>query len=261
MEYYIWWFVAQVYEHLAWQMQSDPDAAAAICTAFQSTGLIWLPEKAASQAAAAGDTAAHADDDRQNSRKKTTAGKFYSTADKVFFKDHTRVIEDTSTTPMRVLVKHYFTDDLHSFFLEQLHYTSTAHAPQSSFTNAWGGQQSHASAFQPIVPMYPSTADYCELLASLANAPKADDNRQSQAVTVLLHWSGLIARGVMPYPDVQFVQTALHSRSLLPTTDKKWVTASDGLYVMDNAELAKAFKEKPVHFLWLPESMQPSAVR
>ena len=277
--------MSQVYEHLAWQMQSDPDAAHTICTAFQSQALIWLPDKACDNTTAP-NILANADDDRQSNRKKVLPGTFYGTADKVFFKDHTRVIEESSATPARVLVKYYFTDDLHSFFLEQLRYIGPVGGAGSGVPGGtWGGQQTHAVGFQPIVPVYPTTADYCDLLACLAlhtgtdthstslalhttvdtHGPKqasdTDNKNKQQAVTVLLHWSGLIANGIMPYPDVEFLQQALHTRALLPTTDREWLTASDGLYILDDADLAKAFKDKPVHFLWLPENMQPSTNR
>ena len=161
---------------------------------------------------------------------------------------------------MRVLLKHYFTDELHTLFLEQLHYPIGRHLPSAGMpaTAHWGApHHSPTPAFQPIVPLYPSTADYCELLASLAAQPESHDSSLEQALRVLLHWSGLIARGFMPYPDLELLKTALYSRALLPTVWGNWVSVSDGLYVMDDQELAQACKDKPVHFLWLPESMQP----
>ncbi len=261
--------MTQVYEHLSWPMASDPTSAAEICSAFESHALIWLPEKQGSSEAAAAAAASssqklpHDIDDRQSSRKQLVPGQFYGTSNKLFVKDHTHVIEDSTASPMRVLLKYYFTDELHTFFLEQLRYTSPGNLHTAGMPRAaqWGGQSAFDPSFQPIVPLYPSTADYCELLGSLGSQPEADNTSLEQAVMVLLHWSGLIFRGVMPHEDLEFLKAALYSRALLPSVDRKWVSASDGLYLMDDKDLAQAFKDKPVHFLWRPDNMQPSATR
>ena len=261
--------MSQVYERLSREMASDAAIAAAACTAFTAHSLIWLPAKVS--AAAAADMShtsglRDADDDwqqRQSSRGKDVVGRFYGIADKLSFRDHTHVIEDSPASPMRALIKYYNSDVLHQLFLQQLH-----HLPGSLDLSAampmpavWGGQQSFAPVVQPIVPVYPSTADYCDLLASLAEQPEANTTCVAQAMQVMLHWAGLIGRSYMPLEDAEYLRAALGGRQLLPTMSTKWVAASEGLYVLDDEDVAAAFEEKPVHFLWLPESMQPSPSR
>ena len=168
---------------------------------------------------------------------------------------------------MRVLIKYYSTDTLHSFFLQQLHYTPSGYDQSAVLPGApaWGHQPHFPPTFQPLVPVYPSTADYCELLASLASQPEAGTSSCEQALQVLLHWAKLIGATPgatrMPFEDVALLKTKLYSRALLPTVKEKWVAASEGVYILDDDELAGAFQEKAVHFLWLPEAMKPSATR
>ena len=192
-------------------------------------------------------------------------GQFFGTADKLFVRDHTHVIESTNATSMRVLLKYYSSDTLHSFFLQQLHHTPPGDDPTPARPAAipWGAQhQLAATGFQPIVPLYPSTADYCDLLANLA-AQQGDSSSAGfeQALQVLRHWSGLLGTARMPSEEVELLKSALYSRGLLPTVKRGWVAASEGVYILDDAELAAAFQEKAVHFLWLPEPMKPSDTR
>lgn len=240
--------MTSIYERLSWEMASDALTASKVCAAFESSPLIWLPLKESSSSAAAAGVDHSTEEDewqrRQSSRSKPVIGRFYGTADKLFVRDHTHVIENTRALPMRVLVKYYSTDALHSFFLQQLHYTSSGYDHSAALTGApvWGQQAHLPPAFQPIVPVYPTTSDYCDLLASLAGQPEASTPSCEQALQVLLHWAGLMggAPGAsrMPYQDVALLKTALHSRALLPTVKMKWVAASEGMYILDDDELA-----------------------
>lgn len=65
----------------------------------------------------------------------------------------------------------------------------------------------------------------------------------------------------MPFEEIELLKAALYNRALLPTVKKKWAAASEGVYILDDEELAGAFQDKAVHFLWLPEAMKPSATR
>ena len=260
--------MTSIYERLSWDMASDVLTASEVCAAFESSPLIWLPLKESSSPCGV-DQSTEEDEwqRRQSSRSKPVIGRFYGTADKLFVRDHTYVIENTGASAMRILLKYYSTDALHSFFLQQLHYTPSGYDHSAALTGApvWGQQPHLPPAFQPIVPVYPTTSDYCELLGSLAGQPEASTASCEQALQVLLHWAGLMggAPGAtrMPYQDVALLKAALHSRALLPTVKMKWVAASEGIYILDDNELAAAFQEKDVDFLWLPEAMKPSATR
>ena len=258
--------MTSVYERLTYEMTSNATTASEVCAAFESSPMIWLPMKESSDAGApTGLDPPHEDEwqRRQYSKSKPVTGRFYGTADKLFVRDHTHVIESVSTSPMRVLLKYYSSDALHSFFLQQLHYTPSGFDHLAAMPGAplWGHPTHSAPAFQPIVPLYPSTADYCELLASLAAQPEASTSSCDQALQVLLHWAGLIGGARMPFQDIEFLKAALYSRALLLTVKKKWMAASEGVYILDDEELADAFQDKAVHFLWLPEAMKPSATR
>ena len=258
--------MTSIYERLSWEMSSDAATASEVCAAFESSPMIWLPLKESSSPAAAAGVDQLTEEDewqrRQSSRSKPVIGQFYGTADKLFVRDHTHVIESTSASAMRVLLKHYSTDTLHSFFLQQLHYTPSGYDESATLPrpSVWG-QSNFPPTFQPLVPVYPSTSDYCELLASLAAQPEASTARCEQALQVLLHWAALIGATRMPFEDVALLKAALYGRALLPTVKKVWVAAVEGVYILDDDELAGAFQEKAVHFLWLPEAMKPSATR
>ena len=263
--------MTSIYERLSWEMASDVATASEVCAAFQSSPMIWLPSKESSSAAATagGDKPLEEDEwqHRQSSRSKPVIGQFYGTADKLFVRDHTRVIESTSASAMRVLLKYYSTDTLHSFFLQQLCYPPSGYDQSAALPGVpgWGHQSDVPPSFKPLVPVYPSTSDYCELLASLASQAEASTASCEQALKVLLHWAALIGAtpgaSRMPLEDVGLLKTALYNRALLPTVKEEWVAASEGIYILDDDELAAAFREKAVHFLWLPEAMKPSATR
>lgn len=259
--------MTSIYERLSWEMDSDAATASEVCAAFESSPMIWLPSKGSSSpAAAAGFDQSTEEDEwqrRQSSRSKPVIGQFYGTANKLFVRDHTHVIESTSASAMRVLLKHYSTDTLHSFFLQQLHYTPSGYNQSATLPRppVWGHQPDFPPTFQPLVPVYPSTSDYCELLASLAAQPEASTASCEQALQVLLHWAALIGAAHMPFEDVALLKAALYGRALLPTVKKIWVAAVEGVYILDDDELAGAFQEKAVHFLWLPEAIKPSATR
>lgn len=264
--------MTSIYERLSWEMASDAATSSMVCAVFESSAMIWLPTKDASSAAATvaitglGPSSTEEDEwqRRHSTRSRLVVGRFYGTADKLFVRDHTHVIESTNTSPMRVLLKYYSTDALHSFFLQQLHHTHSGYGPAPAMlgATAWGSQHQFAApGFQPIVPLYPSTADYCELLACLAAQQDSVAASFEQALQVLLHWSGLIGAARMPSGEVELVRSALYSRALLPTVKGGWVSASEGVYILDDTELAAAFQDEAVHFLWLPEAMKPSDTR
>ena len=200
-----------IYDRLSWEMASEPATARMVCAAFELHPMIWLPEKECSIAAAEATTGLgpHTEEDewqrRHSSRSRPVVGRFYGTADKLFVRDHTHVIESTNATSMRVLLKYYSSDTLHSFFLQQLHYTPSGGDPTPARpATPWGAQhQLAATGFQPIVPLYPSTADYCDLLASFA-AQQNDSSSAGfeQALQLLRHWSGLIGTARMPSEEV-----------------------------------------------------------
>lgn len=251
-----------VYERLSWEMASDAATSSMVCAAFESSAMIWLPTK---DAISAGLGPSSTEEDewqrRHSNRSRLVVGCFYGTADKLFVRDHTHVIESTNASSMRVLLKYYSTDALHSFFLQ--HYTHAGYgSPAMLGATPWGSQHHFAApGFQPIVPLYPSIADYCELLACLAAQQGSGAASCEQALQVLLHWSGLIGAARMPSGDVDLLRSALYSRALLPTVKGQWVAASEGVYILDDTELAAAFQDKAVHFLWLPEAMKPSNTR
>lgn len=258
--------MTSIYERLSQEMADDAVTACEVCAAFESHPMIWLPLKESSGAASATGLDAHGQDEwelHQFSRSKEVQGKFYGISDKLFFRDVTCVLESTTASPMRALFKYYPSNPLHSFFLEQLQYQPSDNGYSAAMLHAtpWGCQSPFAPGFQPIVPSYPSTADYCELLASLASQPTASTASCEQALQVLLHWAGLIERQYMLPEDAELLKAALYSRALLPTMGQKWAAVMEGVYILDDEELAAAFEEQSVHFLWLPESMKPSASR
>lgn len=252
--------MTHVYEYLSWQMASDTQAAVEVCTAFAQGTLIWLPNKEAivstGQEGPTVLTAALELTPEPSKRGQVVAGQFYGADDKLFMRDHTHVIEDTNTSKMRVLLKYYSSNDLHTFFMQQLVYSHPGPPPTdqsaSHYNSPWT-QASSSSQLTPLVPMYPYTADYTQLLVDLALQPEPSEHIHTQATAVLLHWSRLIAHAQMPLPDVTYLQQALNKQAVLPTIKGKWVSVADGLVIRDDEELGKAFDNLPVHFVWLPK--------
>ena len=89
--------------------------------------------------------------------------------------------------------------------------------------------------------MYPSTADYVQLLIDLAAQAEPNDFILAQAIAVLRHWAQLIGNTRMPLPDVTYLQHALHEQAVLPTHKGEWVSLADELVIRDDAGLAQAF--------------------
>ena len=184
-------------------------------------------------------------------------------------KDHTHIIEETEATSMRVLVK-YYSGDLHHFFLEQLGHahTATTWAPPPSSQTPHGFLGSpwapHTTPFpgpKPLVSMYPSTADYIQLLIDLAAQPEPNDHIFGQAIALLLHWSRLMGTGHMPLEDASLIQQALNRQATVPTLKGRWISVADKVVIRDDEELGKAFDAQPVHFLWLCKASESDIVR
>lgn len=257
--------MTHVYEYLHWQMLADPVAAAEVCAAFTTSKLIWLPAKQNSINAQQADSSVSPDADsgpEPPRRSQILQGRFYGAADSLFMKDHTHIIEETDATCMRVLVK-FYSADLHAFFLEQLvqssgyphAVTAIGSTPSSMTPPQFLGPDWAAHAVlpghKPLVGVYPSTADYVQLLADLAAQPEPNDHIFGQAIAVLLHWSRLIGSAHMPRQDVEYMQQSLYRLAILPTLKGRWVSLADGVVVQDDEALGKAFDAQPVHFLWL----------
>lgn len=265
--------MTHVYEYLHWQMVADPAAAAEVCAAFTTNKLIWLPVKQKSTSTQQADSVSPDVDPVPPRRSQVLQGQFYGAADSLFMKDHTHIIEDTTATSMRVLVK-FYSDDLHAFFLEQLVQSSgyshpaTAIAPTPTcltppvfLGSAWAP---HAAPFpgpKPLVSVYPSTADYIQLLTDLAAQPEPNDHMFGQAIAVLLHWSRLMGSAQMPLQDVEYIQQSLQRQAVLPTVKNHWVSLADGVVIWDDEALGKAFDAHPVHFLWLSKESDPEPTR
>ncbi len=264
--------MTHVYEYLHWQMVADPAAAAEVRAAFIASKLIWLPAKQNSISAQQADSVVLPDADSHPEpprRSQVLQGQFYGAADSLFMKDHTHVIEETDATSMRVLVK-FYSDDLHAFFLEQLvqssgypHAVSAVASTPSSITppHFLGPDWAPLPGHKPLVSVYPSTADYIQLLTDLAAQPEPNDHIFGQAMAVLLHWSRLITTAHMPGQDVEYIQQSLYRLSLLPTLKGRWVSLADGVVIRDDEELGKAFDAQPVHFLWLSKDADPQNSR
>ena len=269
--------MTHVYEYLHWQMVADSAAAAEVCAAFTTSKLIWLPAKQNSISAhrqadssVSPDAESHPEPPR---RSQILQGRFYGAADSLFMRDHTHIIEETDATCMRVLVK-FYSDDLHAFFLEQLvqssgyHHAVSAVAPTpSSMTPPqclgpdWAPHAVPLPGHKPLVSVYPSTADYIQLLTDLVAQPEPNDHIFGQAIAVLLHWSRLIGTAHMPGQDVEYIQQSLFKLAILPTLKGRWVSLADGVVVRDDEALGKAFDAQPVHFLWLSKDPDPQNSR
>ena len=267
--------MTHVYEYLHWQMVADPVAAAEVCAAFTTSKLIWLPAKQNSISAQQADSSVSPDADSDPEpprRSQILQGQFYGAADSLFMKDHTHIIEETDATCMRVLVK-FYSDDLHAFFLERLvqssghphAVTAIASTPSSMNPPQFLGPDWAAHAVlpghKPLVSVYPSTADYVQLLTDLAAQPEPNDHIFGQAIAVLLHWSRLIGSAHMPRQDVEYMQQSLYRLAILPTLKGQWVSLADGVVVRDDEALGKAFDAQPVHFLWLSKDSDPESSR
>lgn len=265
--------MTHVYEYLSWQMASDPTAAVEICAAFSANSFVWLPAKLITHSTQEADALLSVDSHlvlEPPKRSQVIPGQFYTARDKLFMRDHTHIIEETAASPMRVLLKYYHSDELHTFFLHQLVTTQAAAAPAlapGNFTtfgftsSAWGQQTAAFGQPSPLVSLYPSTEDYMQLLNELAALPEPDDHTFGQAIAVLLHWSKLMGSGQMPRQDVQYIQQALYKQAVLPSEKGKWVSLADGVVIRDDEEVGKAFENQPVHFLWLLPSSEPTANR
>ncbi|DBA78596.1 TPA: hypothetical protein ACH3X1_008526 [Trebouxia sp. C0004] len=268
--------MTHVYEYLHWQMVADPAAAAEVRAAFTTSKLIWLPAKQTSISAQQADSSVSPDADSHSEpprRSQILQGRFYGPADSLFMKDHTHIIEETDATCMRVLVK-FYSDDLHAFFLEQLVQSSGyAHAfsavaptpssmtPPQNLGPDWASHAIPLPRHKPLVSVYPSTADYVQLLTDLAAQPEPNDHIFGQAMAVLLHWSRLIGAAQMPGQDVEYIQQSLYRLAILPTLKGLWVSLADGVVVRDDEALGKAFDAQPVHFLWLSKEADPQHSR
>ena len=267
--------MTHVYEYLHWQMVADPVAAAEICAAFTTSKLIWLPAKQNSISAQQADSSVSPDADsgpEPPRRSQILQGQFYGAADSLFMKDHTHIIEETDATCMRVLVK-FYSNDLHAFFLERLvqssghphAVTTIASTPGSMTPPQFLGPDWAAHAVlpghKPLVSVYPSTADYVQLLTDLAAQPEPNDHIFGQAIAVLLHWSRLLGSAHMPRQDVEYMQQSLYRLAILPSLKGQWVSLADGVVVRDDEALGKAFDAQPVHFLWLSKDSDPESSR
>ena len=267
--------MTHVYEYLHWQMMADPAAAAEVYAAFTASKLIWLPAKHYSGTTQQADSVSLDADSLPEppTRNATLQGQLYGAADSLFMKDHTHIIEETDATSMRVLVK-FYSNDLHAFFLEQLVQSSGySHSAIPSASTPHGGTPPgylgttwapHAAPFhgpKPLVSVYPSTADYVQLLTDLAAQPQPNDHIFGQAIAVLLHWSRLMGTAQMPVQDVEYIQQSLHRHALLPSIRGRWVSVADGVIIRDDEPLGKAFEAQPVHFLWLSKDSDTLSTR
>lgn len=268
--------MTHVYEYLHWQVVADPAAAAEVRAAFTASKLIWLPAKQSSISPQQADSAVSPGADSHPEpprRSQVLQGQFYGAGDSLFMKDHTHVIEETGATSMRVLVK-FYSDDLHAFFLEQLvqssgysHAVSAVASTPSSMTPPqflspdWAPHAVSLPGHKPLVSVYPSTADYVQLLTDLAAQPQPNDHIFGQAMAVLLHWSRLIGNAHMPGQDVEYIQQSLYRLAVLPTLKGRWVSLADGVVVRDDEQLGQAFDAQPVHLLWLSKDADPQSSR
>ena len=74
-----------------------------------------------------------------------------------------------------------------------------------------------------------------------------------RAMRIFADWSTTIELTQMPVDDVILLQEFMGQHKVLPTTKKGWASLADGLYVCDDADLAKHFQAQDnVQFLWNP---------
>lgn len=72
-----------------------------------------------------------------------------------------------------------------------------------------------------------------------------------KGVRIVANWAKAIERGQMQASLLAQLKVILTENKMLPTSENAWVSLTDGVYVIDDADLAQHFRGLPnVHFLW-----------
>ncbi|KXZ45779.1 hypothetical protein GPECTOR_50g572 [Gonium pectorale] len=228
--------MARVYRYLGGAAQhAGEEAFAAVCAAFASEALIWIPDVPV-PAAAGRPTGA-------------VRGRFHR-VEQVALHDPTGVLEamrEGADEPagggvLRILDAHYQAAVLP--FFEEL----CAVRPAAAAPGGWA-----LLGDQPLVGRQPSLDAYVAALKRVAAQDAQAGARSMQQVRAIMQpWADGLASGAMPEsgPLAMRLRLLLPHLAVFPTVAGGWASVSSGLLINDDRELARVFgRATGVHIL------------